>query len=83
MHLDLRDWKPFRQNIFGNFQKHSGVFGKSLEVAVTFSEIPVMTRRKSHIFDSEKVGRYKITTDQNQEKVKDTVSIQFYHHLNS
>ena len=31
---------------------------KSLEVAVTFSEILVMTRQKSHAFDSEKVGRY-------------------------
>ena len=60
LHLDMRDWKPFRQHIFGNFQKRWDVFGKSSEVAVTFSEIPVMTRRKSHAFDSEKVGRYNI-----------------------
>ena len=31
---------------------------KSLEVAVTSSEIAVMTRRKSHTFDSKNVGRY-------------------------
>ena len=34
---------------------------KSSEVAVTFSEMVVMMRRKSHTFDSEKVGRYTIT----------------------
>ena len=30
---------------------------KFLEVARMFSEIMVMTRQKSHVFDSEKVGR--------------------------
>ena len=38
-------------DIFGNIRKSS-------EVAQTFSEIPVMTRQKSHTFDSERVGRY-------------------------
>ena len=46
-------------DIFGNVRKSSGNRRKSSEVAVTFSEIPVMTRRKSHAFDSEKVGRYR------------------------
>ena len=36
----------------------SGNSLKSSEVAVTFSEILNMTQRKSHTFDSEKVGRY-------------------------
>ena len=40
-----------------HLRQRSDVFGKSSEVAVSFSEIPVMTRRKSHTFDSEKVGR--------------------------
>jgi len=58
-------------NIFGSVQKSSEhlrtflvAFGslwktirKSSEVARTFSEIPVIRRRKSHAFDSEKVGR--------------------------
>ena len=46
----------------------SATFGrrrKSLEVAVTFLEILVMPRQKSHTFDSEKVGRY-ITASNNQ-----------------
>ena len=42
----------------GHFRQRSDVFGKSWEVAVTFSEILVMTRRKSHTFESERVGRY-------------------------
>ena len=45
-------------DIFGNVRTSSGNHQKSSEVTVTFSEIPVMTRRKSHAFDSEKVGRY-------------------------
>ena len=47
-------------DIFGNFRKSSENRRKSSEVARTFSEIPVMTRQKSHAFDSEKVGRYTI-----------------------
>ena len=50
-----------RRNIFGRFRQRSEVFRKSLEsleVARTFSEILLMTRQKSHTFDSEKVGRY-------------------------
>ena len=47
------------QTLFGNVRKSSENCLKSSEVAGTFSEIPVMTRRKSHAFDSEKVGRYK------------------------
>ena len=47
-------------NIFGNVWKSSESRQKSLEVARTFSEILVMTRQKSHAFDSEKVGRYTI-----------------------
>ena len=45
-------------DIFGNVWKSSENRRKSLEVARTFSEIPVMTRQKSHAFDSEKVDRY-------------------------
>ena len=45
-------------DIFRNIRKSSENCRKSLEVARTFSEIPVMTRQKSHAFDSEKVGRY-------------------------
>ena len=37
-----------------------GNFQKSSEVAVTFSEIPVVMRQKYHAFDSKKVGKYKI-----------------------
>ena len=44
--------------IFGNVRKSSETRRKSSEVAWTFPEIPVMTRQKSHAFDSEKVGRY-------------------------
>ena len=44
--------------IFGNVRKSSENHRKSSEVASTFLEIPVMTRQKSHGFDSEKVGRY-------------------------
>ena len=43
------------------FSQRSEVFGKtseSSEVAWMFSEILLMTRQKSHAFDSEKVGRY-------------------------
>ena len=49
------------RNIFVHIRQSSEVFGKSrkyFEVAGMFSEIWVMTRRKSHEFDSEKVGRY-------------------------
>ena len=46
-------------NIFGNARKSSENGRKYLEVAGTFSEVAVMTRRKSHSFDSEKVGRYR------------------------
>ena len=45
--------------ISGNARKSSENRWKLSEVAGTFSEIPVMTRRKSHTFDSEKVGRYR------------------------
>ena len=45
-------------NIFGNVRKSSENRRKSSEVARTFSEILVMTRQKSHVFDPEKVGRY-------------------------
>ena len=45
-------------DIFGNVRKSSENHRKSSKVARTFSEIPVMTRQKSHAFDSEKVGRY-------------------------
>ena len=45
-------------DIFGNVRKSSEDRRKSSEVARTFSQIPVMTRQKSHAFDSEKVGRY-------------------------
>ena len=47
-------------DIFGTVRKSSESRRKSSEVARTFSEIPVMTRQKSHSFDSEKVGRHKI-----------------------
>ena len=45
-------------DILRNIQESSENRWKSLEVARTFSEIPLMTRQKSHAFDSEKVGRY-------------------------
>ena len=45
-------------DIFGNIRKSSENRRKSSEMARTFSEIPVMTRQKSHALDSEKVGRY-------------------------
>ena len=45
-------------DILGNVRKSTGNRRKSSEVARTFSEIPLMTRQKSHAFDSEKVGRY-------------------------
>ena len=44
--------------IFGNVQKSSENRRQSSEVTRTFSEIPVMIRQKSDVFDSEKVGRY-------------------------
>ena len=40
-------------DFFDNVRKSSENCRKSLEVAQTFSEIPVMTRQKSHTFDSE------------------------------
>ena len=45
-------------NVFGKVQNSSENGRKSSEVTVTFSEIPVLTRRKAHAFDSEKVGGY-------------------------
>ena len=45
-------------DIVGNVRKSSENLRKSSELARTFSEIPFMTRQKSHAFDSEKVGRY-------------------------
>ena len=45
-------------DIFGSLQKSSENRRKSSEKARSFSEIPVMTRQKSHALDSEKVGRY-------------------------
>ena len=47
-------------DILGNIRKSSENRRKSSEMARTFSEILVMTRQKSHAFDSEKVGRYNI-----------------------
>ena len=48
--------------MFGHSQQCSEVFGKSSEsseVARTFSKKKtLMTRQKSHAFDSEKVGRF-------------------------
>ena len=46
--------------IFGNDRKSSEIRRKSLELAGTSPEISVMTRWKSHAFDSEKFGRYNI-----------------------
>ena len=46
------------QNNFRYVHQHSEVFGKLLEVARTFSEIPVMRRQKSYTFDSVNTGRY-------------------------
>ena len=46
-------------DIFGIIRKSSEISG-NLRKARTFSEIPVKTRQKSHSFDSEKVGRYRI-----------------------
>ena len=46
--------------IFGNDRKSSEIRRKSLELAGTSPEISVMTRWKSHAFDSENVGRYNI-----------------------
>ena len=43
-------------DIFGNVGKSSENRRKTSEVARTFSEILVMTRQKSHAFDSEKVN---------------------------
>ena len=45
-------------DILGNVRKSSENRRKSSEVVRTFSEIQLMTRRKSYAFDSEKVGRY-------------------------
>ena len=45
-------------DIFGNVRNSSENRRKSSEVARTFSEIQVVTRQKSHSFDSEKGGRY-------------------------
>ena len=47
-------------DILGHVRKSSENRRKSSEVARMFSEIPLMTRQKSHAFDSEKVGRYTI-----------------------
>ena len=44
--------------IFSNVWKSLEIRWKSSEVTRTFPEISVMTRWKSHAFDSEKVGRY-------------------------
>ena len=49
-------------DIFCNVRKSWENGRKSSDVAQTFSEIPVMTRQKSHAFDSEKVGRYTLLT---------------------
>ena len=46
------------QNNFRYVCQHSEGFGNSLEVARTFSEIPVMRKQKSFTFDSVKTGRY-------------------------
>ena len=47
-------------DIFGNIRKSRENRWESSEEARKFSEIPVMTRQKSHAFDSEKVARYSI-----------------------
>ena len=47
-------------SIFGNVCRSSENRRKSSEVAGAFPEIPVMTRQKSHAFDSEKVGRCRL-----------------------
>ena len=46
-------------DIFGNVRNYWENRRKSSEVARPFSEMPVMTRQKSHAFDSENVGRYR------------------------
>ena len=43
-------------DIFGNIWMSLGNRRKSSDVAVTFSEIPVMMRQKSNAFDWDKVG---------------------------
>ena len=45
-------------DILGNVRTSSENRRKSSEVVRTFSVIPLMTRPKSHAFDSEKVGRH-------------------------
>ena len=45
-------------DVFGNVWKSAENCRNSLEVAWTFSEILVMTRQKSHAFNSEKFGRH-------------------------
>ena len=50
-------------DIFSNIQKFFENRRKSSEVAGMFLEIPVMTRRKSHTFHSDKVGRYTVAID--------------------
>ena len=52
-------------DILGHVWKCSENRQKSSEVARMFSEIPLMTRQKSHAFDSEKVGRYKTPSFKN------------------
>ena len=47
-------------DIFGIIGTSSENHRKSSQEARMFSEIPVMTRQKSHAFDSEKVGRYTV-----------------------
>ena len=55
-------------DILGNIRKSSENRRKSSEVARTFSEIPLMTRQKSHAFDSEKVGRCNTDTAAKMQK---------------
>ena len=52
-------------DILGNVQESLQNRRKSSEVARMFLEIPLMTRKKSHVFHSEKVGRYSISIMKN------------------
>ena len=47
-------------DISGNVRKSSESRRKFSEVAGTFPEIPALTRLKSHTFDAEKVGKYRV-----------------------
>ena len=48
-----------RRDIFGHFRQRSEVFGKSSEICERRGDVsmPVIKRRKTQAFDSDKVGR--------------------------